>query len=45
MTGAALSLLLRRGCVLCEHTKVPDNAMYAAAMCAQTGGSDTGCCP
>ena len=45
MTDAALSLLLRRGCVLHEHTHVLDNGMYAAVMCAQTGGSGTACCP
>ena len=45
VTDAALSLLLRRGCVLHEHTHVPDNAMYAAVMCAQIGGSRTDCCP
>jgi len=45
VTDAALSLLLRRGCVLHEHTHVPDNAMYAAVMWAQKGGSGTDCGP
>jgi len=41
VTDAALSLLLRQDCVLHEHTQKPDNTMYAAVMCAQTGHSVT----